>query len=647
MEDVRQKFGKLLEMKRTTGIPTAVLAKMIWSFPRILYSIFGWFLGFPTIPPLRDVFEAYLIVYIACSAFLPILTPTHSWVPFIFASVVHVLRGIRWQLTLTYISIILQLCTIFMFPNGSFIYFHRMSTVLTLLITITIPMLPPILPSLQEDVSIQDVCLKGPNGLFWIRIFYPCIKHSATNSTFSIAVLKELVCCTACMILILLSPLVIPGYSCSWHETYHILGLFLLVLVPHLLQWLSQLHVTSYLPEDHMEEVIGSIADYAKMPHFMFSHLKYWQICCSRDARVKVEREGAVPMHREGLQTVLAMHGLGGSRSVLSSTCMRLAASGYIVIAPDFGDGSASLTVLPDGSRRRYLRYPFAPGESDDSEGYFSFRHSHLMHRTGELDTVMRFLKEIIVAGVAVTSNNGTTNNHISVSSTDSVIHSVKWRTDAKSIGDDDYVSDSKANGSRFLSSLTVVGGGWCRCLAPPILLGHSFGGATALHLAAGDDVGASSFRKDWGISAVITLDPWMFPLSPHVKDKGIVNIPWLCVHTDRFQWPTNMTFETALVRRSDAVLHIRIRDAGHLNYTEMGLLSPLIQSRLMKSIGSQDPLALGKNIDELVLALITVTHGQRQGHGEENRTRDIRLTLTHAQKTNAFEVLHCTVLGD
>jgi platelet-activating factor acetylhydrolase len=48
------------------------------------------------------------------------------------------------------------------------------------------------------------------------------------------------------------------------------------------------------------------------------------------------------------LRPLIYSHGMGGSRSCYSAVCVDLASQGYLVVAPEHADGSASINVLPD-----------------------------------------------------------------------------------------------------------------------------------------------------------------------------------------------------------------------------------------------------------------------------------------------------------
>ena len=103
----------------------------------------------------------------------------------------------------------------------------------------------------------------------------------------------------------------------------------------------------------------------------------------------------------------------------------------------------------------------------------------------------------------------------------------------------------------------------------------------------------------------------------PLAADTAVLSVPtlnplrtpYLVMHTEYFQWPANMTEETALVRAQDHVLHLRVTDAGHNNFSDTGFLAPVLSGHIMKpkKTGMQDPVYLQETINDLLVDFLSV----------------------------------------
>jgi hypothetical protein len=155
-------------------------------------------------------------------------------------------------------------------------------------------------------------------------------------------------------------------------------------------------------------------------------------------------------------------------------------------------------------------------------------------------------------------------------------------------------------------------------------LCGHSFGGATALHVMMDGKNGKLEASKTKALAehihSIICLDPWMYPLSEEVIETAPLKVPALIIHAEKWQWEINMQRETKVASRAEAgLIHLRLKDAGacmhafllesvasvqesdfcgrllgaelsgHHNYADFGLVAPRV-SRYMKLIGNRDP---------------------------------------------------------
>lgn len=172
-------------------------------------------------------------------------------------------------------------------------------------------------------------------------------------------------------------------------------------------------------------------------------------------------------------------------------------------------------------------------------------------------------------------------------------------------------------------------------------------------------------------ISGVIVLDPWMWPLSnfegasgtsvssPVVAPDIFDSTPYLVMHTEYFQWPENFESERTLVKTSKSVIHLRVQDAGHNNFTDTGFLSPVISGRVMspKKTGMQDPVVLQGLINDMLAAFLSDSYRPISAKpsdvaastnistisiSADSKSLGISLnrSLSLAQKTKCFEIL-------
>lgn len=176
------------------------------------------------------------------------------------------------------------------------------------------------------------------------------------------------------------------------------------------------------------------------------------------------------------------------------------------------------------------------------------------------------------------------------------------------------------------------------------------------------------------GISA---LDPWMWPLSVFQREEVVGGdsavsppssvpatdnhslTPYLVMHTEYFQWPANFESEHALVRAVRSVMHLRVQDAGHNNFTDTGFLSPVISGRVMtpKKTGMQDPVILQELINDMLTAFLFDSYNPiSMDSSDTMSTSDasnitvgcnlnssgtsLNRSLSLAQKTKCFEIL-------
>lgn len=164
-------------------------------------------------------------------------------------------------------------------------------------------------------------------------------------------------------------------------------------------------------------------------------------------------------------------------------------------------------------------------------------------------------------------------------------------------------------------------------------------------------------------IAGVACCDPWMWPLTylkseeksePTAADEANSKTPYLVMHAEYFQWPANLDSERSLVRAVQSVLHVRIRDAGHNNFSDTGFLSPVIMGMVMspKKVGMQDPVQLQELINDMLVTFFADCHTSPSPPAPDAPTTiaavdihnwkptALNKSLSLAQKANSFEVL-------
>ncbi|KAK7602654.1 hypothetical protein V9T40_006628 [Parthenolecanium corni] len=195
--------------------------------------------------------------------------------------------------------------------------------------------------------------------------------------------------------------------------------------------------------------------------------------------------EEPVTTEKKKLPVVVFSHGYGATRFLCSTVCNELASRGFLVAALEHKDLSASITYYyksendRDEDNKSYLMH--IPFDIDVKEHY-STRNKQLKKRVDECKRLIDFLDDI---------NNGNGRN-ILKSNFD--LDSLRGRLD----------------------------------LSEPIIMGHSFGGATAMYALATEP------RFKLGV----ILDGWMFPLK---QEQIEIHKPMLFVNTHTFHLEANI----------------------------------------------------------------------------------------------------------
>ena len=533
-----------------------------------------------------------------------------------FSLVVHFwLGGVRWQLFLIYVATILHLYSNGILADNQFL-FHILSSSGSLFLCVLFPILPVAAPDINCVVGIQDICLNGKDGKFWTRIFYP--SRPRTNLVNKKPIVRSNFVISSFVLLLGYYLLLLRGPT-TISEAFIMFPIYLLIVLPELLFVMAGYEYVPYLPIGDQDALLSAIASFGGAPtSFIFSHYKCFRLCCIKDG-IYCNRQ-AMPSTNERngpLKVAVVMHGLGGTRFAMTETCTKLAKDGYLVLAPEFADGTASLTHLPGEGPKPYLKFDFSPGESWESERYRCFRNTQLQRRCREVNTVLYFLRAL------VRSVSDPAGGDDALAAASSILEDVQWKGNL-----DDQ--DTWLRHSTFLKSISALRSE----LDTPVLLGHSFGASTALHLAMSPHSDAASFRSAFGVKAVVAFDPWMFPLEASIRDEGSLPAPFLCLHAERWG---DVRDDVVIVERSRAALLVLVRDTCHLNYSDMCFTSPVLQCWLWKNLGKHAPLALLESINSMVTDFLHSVHRCEKSCGDEVMFDEV---LERCQSSYFFRLL-------
>ncbi|XP_075709583.1 platelet-activating factor acetylhydrolase 2, cytoplasmic-like [Rhinoderma darwinii] len=232
---------------------------------------------------------------------------------------------------------------------------------------------------------------------------------------------------------------------------------------------------------------------------------------------------------------VIFSHGLGAFRTVYSSLCMELASHGFLVAALEHRDGSACATYHFSegnaGTSPQEIWVPFKKVQPGMKEFYL--RNYQVHQRASECVRAVRILEDID-AGQQVSN----------IVESGFSLDALKDRIDFNRVA----------------------------------VMGHSFGGATAL----------LSLVKDNIFRCAVVLDAWMFPL----EDNCYPNIqkPILLINTETFQ--TRKSIKQIKRMNSDGadLKYLTVQGCVHQSQTDFAFLTGYLASKIAGPQGSMDP---------------------------------------------------------
>ncbi|UTT93830.1 hypothetical protein NDA17_002483 [Ustilago hordei] len=243
------------------------------------------------------------------------------------------------------------------------------------------------------------------------------------------------------------------------------------------------------------------------------------------------------PLASEGLEggfpVAVFSHGMGGTRTTYSAYCTSLAGSGIVVAAVEHRDGSSASTTIHHpldkdnhtggGGLLRWFtgrsngvenKIYVRPTEVDGKPEPLDFRRAQVEFRRKEVLAALNILTDVS-AGKGSTLVNSCTRT---------------TRNDAKTR---DHRSTILAGFSDKLK------------MSDPWLIGHSFGGSTAIQTLR---------QSDCPFGQALVLDPWVEPVLITGVNVVPVSKPLYTINSEDFtQWKSHMDDVTTICRESKA----------------------------------------------------------------------------------------------
>ncbi|XP_078423306.1 platelet-activating factor acetylhydrolase 2, cytoplasmic-like [Cetorhinus maximus] len=259
---------------------------------------------------------------------------------------------------------------------------------------------------------------------------------------------------------------------------------------------------------------------------------------------------------------IIFSHGLGAFRTVYSTVCNEMASRGFVIAAVEHRDESACATFFfkssvedfeqPIRTTTPMEQSPEEPGSRQASppaleEEWLTYRKLH----TAEEDFSLRN-KQV----------------HQRVEECSRALNLLTDINDGKLI----------KNALPGDLDLSVMKG--CIDLERVAVMGHSFGGATAILAVA----------KDSRFKCAIALDGWMFPLPDDVYSTVQNNNPLLFVNSAKFQTDDSISKMKRLHSTGNKIKIITIAGSVHQSQTDFTLLTGQLLSLAFETKGTIDP---------------------------------------------------------
>uniref|UniRef100_UPI00358F84D6 platelet-activating factor acetylhydrolase 2, cytoplasmic-like n=1 Tax=Myxine glutinosa TaxID=7769 RepID=UPI00358F84D6 len=300
-------------------------------------------------------------------------------------------------------------------------------------------------------------------------------------------------------------------------------GTFMRVYYPCTTNGSKMYPPTSLMPR---HEYTAGLVSFLRRSQWLFPHLiNRWFGRMKASVYWNAQLDG-----KEAYPLLIFSHGLGGFRSLYSTVCIDMASQGFVVGAVEHRDESASATYSID---------------DDGQEKWISFRHL----QQGEKEFPLRNKQVEIRAEECIRAL---------------------------------HLFEDFQNGCPVENLLPVdfkfTSFQGCIDLKRVAIMGHSFGGATAI-LAA---------HKEADFRCAIVLDGWMVPL--HEDLLPVVKKPLFFINSETFHWPVNVAAMLVLLSNQPANRMITLLGTGHLNQSDCPFAVSGYLGRLLGTRGPLDP---------------------------------------------------------
>ncbi|KAL0275689.1 UNVERIFIED_CONTAM: hypothetical protein PYX00_003477 [Menopon gallinae] len=289
----------------------------------------------------------------------------------------------------------------------------------------------------------------------------------------------------------------------------------------------------SWLP--HQMYIIG-FAYILRLWNFLIKLLMKY---VAGDIKIPVIEKGDVNRNIGKLKAVVFSHGLGGTRFLYTNICCELASYGFVVIALEHRDGSASMTYYYDSEQKKLKNDPTWFKVQRVHVGgpeHFPKRKSQVEKRSSECKRALDILENL---------NNG---------------------VDIGNILDDDF--DFK----QFKDNIDF---------SKTIMMGHSFGGATAL----------LTLGTDYRFKVGVILDPWMFSIKSHKDLPNSIEQPLIFINTQTFHIVANLKELEKYTSQPNREMYT-IRQTTHENQSDtvhvIGYWLNIFMKKINKELGSR-----------------------------------------------------------
>jgi platelet-activating factor acetylhydrolase len=288
---------------------------------------------------------------------------------------------------------------------------------------------------------------------------------------------------------------------------------------------------------------------------------------------------------------VIFSHGLGGSRTLYSSICGELASFGLVVVAMEHRDGSGARTFVNKAGQSQDLESQdldktTEPPQNEkktprrrqkDAEAKPYYKIDYLFPKGNAQDTSPRNQKGVDkeLRGAQI---------DMRLAEIEEAFHELGLINSGK--GSQVHRDNLRKRGNVGSSSVGLDGIDWEDWadrldLESVTIMGHSFGGATAVQALRSD-------KLAW-ITQGILLDPWG-PATPDCTEQQRVHKPVLSVGSEAFMhWSENFDCVKRVCDEARGAGTLAwmttIRGSTHLSQTDFAVLYPNWMSLLMKTI--------------------------------------------------------------